>query len=226
VVVPVGGVGAHRRAHNAACKWVKGQDRVLVGAQRATQRLQVTVSKVTWAAQLSTTTMDTAGPAESRTRPTASRRRRRSVCCSSPAVRQRDHTHQPTRPRRPDEVGAGPRPIIDGSEMLVPSASDEDDTYHTADEDFEDAEERYALPTCAPVRLQLTAARWHSASTEYRGFTFRGPVPPSVSPQREDKPFGSTDMEWPLVAEMQQRLQDDGVRCRFSFCLRSFVQAR
>jgi hypothetical protein len=37
-------------------------------------------------------------------------------------------------------------------------------------------------------------------------------VPASVSPQREDKKFGTTDTEWPLVAEMQQRLQADGVR--------------
>ena len=51
-----------------------------------------------------------------------------------------------------------------------------------------------------------------SGSTDFRGFTFRGPVPPSVSPQREDKQFGSTEMEWPLIAEMQQRLRDDGVR--------------
>ena len=37
-------------------------------------------------------------------------------------------------------------------------------------------------------------------------------MPASVSPQREDKKFGTTDTEWPLVAEMQQRLQADGVR--------------
>ena len=55
--------------------------------------------------------------------------------------------------------------------------------------------------------------------TEFKGFAFNGPVPPSVSPQREDKPFGSTDEEWPLIAEMQERLRVDGVRSRPNFHL-------
>ena len=62
-----------------------------------------------------------------------------------------------------------------------------------------------------PLPLQLLAL---VCSAEFKGFTFPGPVPPSVSPQREDKPFGSTDEEWPLIAEMQERLRVDGVRSR------------
>ena len=50
--------------------------------------------------------------------------------------------------------------------------------------------------------------------SEYRGFSFVGPVPPSVSATTDSKPFGSVEHEWPLLADMQQRMGTDGERMR------------
>ena len=77
--------------------------------------------------------------------PTASPRppnrsgRRGPCCCSSPRG-PRDHPQAAA--RRPHEASGGAaRAVVYGGETLVPPAgSDEDETYHTADEDFEDAE--------------------------------------------------------------------------------------
>jgi hypothetical protein len=95
----------------------------------------------------------------------------------------------------------------------------------------------------------------------YRGFTFTGPVPPSVAPQvagtrcyamsaartrssrlnmgtilcmcghvgsqaLPDKPFGSVEEEWPLVAQMQSRLQAANVsHLLFCGCRRLLLAA-
>jgi len=54
--------------------------------------------------------------------------------------------------------------------------------------------------------------------TAYRGFRFDGPVPPSVSAQRPDKPFGSAhrDLSGRLAASSFHRpLSGSAADCRF-----------
>jgi hypothetical protein len=91
---------------------------------------------------MDTPQMDTPRPSAS------SRKRRGGSCCSSPSVRQHER-----RQRAGLEVGleGGAAADAPGSALdveAVPSgaaaASDEDESYHTADEDFEDADPRCA----------------------------------------------------------------------------------
>ena len=93
---------------------------------------------------MDTPQMDTPRPSAS------SRKRRGGSCCSSPSVRQHERRQ---RAGLGLEVGleGGAAADAPGSALdveAVPSgaaaASDEDESYHTADEDFEDADPRCA----------------------------------------------------------------------------------
>jgi hypothetical protein len=130
----------------------------------------------------------------------ASRRRKRG-CCSAPSHGDRSRRRVPQLVPPPSAVDKrAMRAAAAAASLTVPMAGyyteTDDDDYHTADEDV------------SAVQLPLQ----DGGRQGYRGFIFDGPVPPAVAASRPGKPFGSTEDEWPLVAEMQQILRDDNVR--------------
>ena len=125
-----------------------------------------------------------AGTSRQPPRPHKRRGQRRGCCSSGPDQTRR--VNAVGSPRRalddsakhregilPGSRGAHRAPLAGGSGT---DTDEEELLYHSAGEDFDEPEPESES----------------AAGMSYRGFSFPGPVPPSVTPARDDKPFGSS----------------------------------